>query len=173
MSTTPAESSPLAESTKGPFSAAEPANGEPVTLPDDHPLVTAFNTLKAENKSLKSERLDPTELQRLRDLDEASKTQAEKDAEALAAAQAKVKEYETREQIAAWKAEVATATGVPAVALAGSTKEEIEAHAETLKPLIATPAPKRPGIVPSEGRAVAPGSGSTADQFAAAVQPFI
>lgn len=67
---------------------------------------------------------------------EASKTEAEKQAEKLAQLEAKVAEYETREQIAAWKAEVSAETGVPASVLAGSTKEEIEAHAETLKPLI-------------------------------------
>lgn len=76
---------------------------------------------------------------RLAEIEEANKTEEQKRAEQLAELQAKVAEYETREQIAAWKAEVAAASGVPAAALAGSTKEEIEAHAETLKPLIAQP----------------------------------
>lgn len=56
---------------------------------------------------------------------------------------AKVREYETREQIAAWKTEVAEATGVPASALRGSTQEELTAHAAELKPLIATKIPPR------------------------------
>jgi len=76
---------------------------------------------------------------RLAEIEEANKTEEQKRAERIAELEAKVNEYETREQIAAWKAEVAEATGVPAAALAGSTKEEIEAHAETLKPLIAQP----------------------------------
>ncbi|HLR97048.1 MAG TPA: hypothetical protein VK053_21180 [Jiangellaceae bacterium] len=77
--------------------------------------------------------------ERLAEIEEANKTEAEKQAERLAELQAKVTEYETRDQINAWKAEVSNETGVPVAALAGSTKEEIEAHAETLKPLIAQP----------------------------------
>lgn len=73
---------------------------------------------------------------RLAEIEEASKTEAQKQADALAKAQAQVKEYQGREQVAAWKTEVAAATGVPANVLAGATKEEIEAHAESLKALI-------------------------------------
>jgi len=91
---------------------------------------------------------------------EAQKTAEQKAAEALAEAQSKVKEYETREQVAKWKADVAKTSGVPAEALAGSTLEEIRAHAETLKPLIAkTEEPPRKGAigpyVPTEGKAPA------------------
>lgn len=80
---------------------------------------------------------------------EANKTEAQKQAEALAEAQARVKEFETREQIAAWKAEVSSETGVPVAALAGATKDEIQSHAEVLKSLIA--APGRGPVVPSQG----------------------
>ena len=76
---------------------------------------------------------------------DAQKSEAQKAIERAEAAEAKVAKLETREQIATWKAEVARATGVPALALAGSTKEEIEAHAATLKPLIKTPGPVIPG----------------------------
>lgn len=69
--------------------------------------------------------------------------------------EAKVKDYETREQVAAWKADVAKASGIPPAALAGSTLEEIQAHAETLKSLI--PAPARGPIVPTEGTKVSTG----------------
>ena len=62
-------------------------------------------------------------------------------------AEAKVGEFETANQIAAWRTEVATATKVPADALRGSTKEEFEAHAEVLKTLIASS-----GAVPSPGK---------------------
>lgn len=79
----------------------------------------------------------------------AQMTEAEKAAARTAELEAKVKGYETREQIAGWKAEVATATGIPAAALAGSTLEEIQAHAETLRALI--PAPPRGPVVPAEG----------------------
>src|SRR5690606_24643927 len=99
MSTTPIEPTP--ETPEAAEAPETPANGEPIKLPDDHPLVTAFNTLKAELKTLKAERIDPAELQRLRELDEATKTEAEKQAERLAELESKVKEYETREQIQA------------------------------------------------------------------------
>lgn len=88
---------------------------------------------------------------------EAQKTAEQKAAEALAQAQAKVQEYQTREQVAKWKDEVSEKTGVPAKVLAGSSLEEIQAHAETLKPLIAPadPAPRKGAIgpyVPTEGK---------------------
>jgi membrane protein involved in colicin uptake len=93
--------------------------------------------------------------ERLAELEEASKTDAEKQAEALAEAQAKIAEYEAREQIAAWKREVAEETGVPAEALAGTSLEEIKAHAEVLKPLIQAQGGPQLGTivpyVPSEG----------------------
>lgn len=44
--------------------------------------------------------------------------------------------------------EVATATGVPAAALRGSNKEELEAHAAELKPFIA---PTTGPIIPTQG----------------------
>src|SRR5690606_27453783 len=64
---------------------------------------------------------------RLAEIEEASKTEAQKQAERMAELESKVREYETREQINSWKAEVAEATGVQASVLAGSTKDEIEA----------------------------------------------
>lgn len=78
-------------------------------------------------------------------------------AEKLPELQTKVTTYETRDQIAAWKTEVAEATGVPAALLAGSTKEEIEAHAAIAAPLIAAPQAQPSGHqpVPSAGTGVA------------------
>lgn len=91
---------------------------------------------------------------RLAELEEAAKSEDQKRAERIAELEATVAEYRTRDQIAAWKAEVAKATGVPAEVLAGSTKEDIEAHAATLKPLIVPADGKKGAIgpyVPSEG----------------------
>lgn len=114
---------------------------------------------------------------RLAEIEEASKTAEQKAAERLAELEAKVKGYETEKQIAAWKAEVAEATGVPAAALAGSTREELEAHAATLKPLI-TPTDEKKGAigpyVPPEGSAPSGALGSTTgDMFAEAVEAAI
>lgn len=98
-----------------------------------------------------------TKASKFDEVTEAQKTAEQKAAEALAEAQSKVKEYETREQVAKWKADVAKTSGVPAEALAGSTLEEIQAHAETLKPLIAKTEeqPRKGAIgpyVPTEGK---------------------
>lgn len=51
-------------------------------------------------------------------------------------AEGKVATFEAEKQLEGWRAEVSKATGVPADVLRGSTKEEFEAHAETLKPLL-------------------------------------
>lgn len=80
---------------------------------------------------------------------ETSKTNEQKQADALAAAQAKVTEYETREQLTAWTKEVSTETGVRADLLRGSSKEELLKHAEELKPFIAQSS--RGPIVESQG----------------------
>lgn len=91
---------------------------------------------------------------RLAEIEEASKTAEQRAAERLAELEAKVNGYEARDQINAWKAEVAEATGVPAALLAGSTKEEIEAHAAIAKPLITAP-PQGHQPIPSAGTGVA------------------
>jgi ATP-dependent Clp protease ATP-binding subunit ClpA len=100
---------------------------------------------------------------------EAQKSELQKTIERAEAAEKKAKGYEAEKQIAAWRAEVAKATGVPAAALRGSTKEELTAHAETLKPLIThdndTGTGGRRGAlgpyVPSEG--TAPGGAAPRD----------
>lgn len=86
---------------------------------------------------------------RLAELEEASKTEQQKQAERLEAAEKRLAEYERREQVQAWTAEVSKETGVPAEALRGSSLEEIKAHAESLKSLI-TP-PRGAGYVPGSG----------------------
>ena len=48
----------------------------------------------------------------------------------------KVAEFEAKEQRATLAAEISEATGVPAAALRGDTREELEAHAAQLKSLI-------------------------------------
>lgn len=63
-------------------------------------------------------------------------------------AEGKVAEFEGKTQVEGWRAEVAKATGVPAEALAGSTKEEFEAHAAILKPLLTVPSAP---VIPNQG----------------------
>ena len=57
----------------------------------------------------------------------------------------KVAEFEAKEQRATLAAEISEATGVPAAALRGDTREELEAHAVQLKSLLPTTAPAIPG----------------------------
>lgn len=91
---------------------------------------------------------------------EAAKSDLQKALDKAAAAekkaadlQAEKTERETKEahakQVADWTAEVAEATNVPAGLLRGATKEELQAHAEALKPVIVA---QRNGVVPTEGR---------------------
>lgn len=69
----------------------------------------------------------------LEKIKEADKTELQRAAERAEAAEARLAEYETAEQEKAWKQEVSEATGVPADALRGATKEELEQHAESIK----------------------------------------
>lgn len=91
---------------------------------------------------------------KLKAIEDAKKTDEQKKDELIAELQGRVTGYESEKQVGKWKSEVADATGIPAAALAGSTKEEIEAHAETLKSLI----PKKPGgpVVPGAGDTPSP-----------------
>lgn len=125
-------------------------NGEPAAEPNPQPSPAQEIDWKAKAREWEQRaKANKTAADELAALKEAQKSDAEKAAEHLAKLEAQVKEFETREQVAGWKAEVSKATGIPAVALAGSTLEEIQAHAETLKSLI--PAPARGPVVPTEG----------------------
>lgn len=69
------------------------------------------------------------------------RTKAQETASELETERAEVKrlrgeleKYETRDQQAAWAREVSEATGVPAEVLRGSSKDELQAHADSLAP---------------------------------------
>lgn len=70
-------------------------------------------------------------------LKEKDKTELEKATERAEAAEARLAEREAAEAIALAAREVSKATGVPEEALRGATREEIEAHAEVLRPFFA------------------------------------
>lgn len=84
-----------------------------------------------------------------------SADQAIADAEAKATAateraetaEATVKSQDEDKAIQTVRAEVAKAKGVPEAALRGSTKEEFEAHADELKPLLTGISP----VIPTQG----------------------
>lgn len=104
---------------------------------------------------------------RLEEIEASNKSEMERISERAATAEARVVELEKTAQVAAWKQQVSESSGVPTSVLAGSTLEELEAHAERVKALMPTDTPSRVTgpYVPIEGT----GSGrpkSTRDQFA-------
>lgn len=108
---------------------------------------------------------------RLDEIEAANKTELERLTERATQAEARVRAFEAAAQITAWKQQVSDASGVPASVLAGSTLEEIEAHAARVKSLMPPDIPSRVTgpYVPSEGT----GAGhvaSTRDQFADAMR---
>jgi hypothetical protein len=144
MSTeTPAVVEPQGEPTNTPTPTAPPAPAAPAQETD----------WKAEARKWESRAKENSEAtKRLAEIEEASKSEAQKLADRAAAAEAKVAQFESEKQQREWVKQVAEATGVPAAALRGSTLEDIQAHADSLKSLISQepPAPRGP-IVPSEG----------------------
>lgn len=64
----------------------------------------------------------------------------------------KVKEFETKAERSKTVSEVAKAAGVPADALRGNTREELESHAEVLKALIKPSGPVVPGQAKSPSK---------------------
>jgi alanyl-tRNA synthetase len=79
---------------------------------------------------------------------EASKTELQKLQERAEKAEARAAAFEQAEQVKAWKQEVSKETGIPADALEGTTKEDIAAHAERLKPYFKKGAAP---VVPGDG----------------------
>ena len=85
--------------------------------------------------------------QRLAEIEEAQKTEAQKAQERLEAAEKRAAELELR----AARAEVAATKGVPANLLTGSTQEELEASADALLAFRGEQEPQKL-IVPNEGK---------------------
>jgi hypothetical protein len=93
---------------------------------------------------------------RLTEIEDAQKTELQKALERAEAAESRISQYETEQQLNTWRTEIAEASGVAAAALRGSTREELEAHAEILKPLIGEkrgPVVRNPGDTPTSSAA--------------------
>lgn len=151
------ETTPAVEPQGTPAAPAPESKPAEPAAPPAPPAAPAQETdWKAEARKWEARAKENTKAaEKLAEIEEANKTELQKALDRAEAAESKVAGYETREQIAAWKTEVAEATGVPAAALAGSTKEELEAHAKTLKPLITTQAAAQrpqPLVIPAESK---------------------
>lgn len=101
---------------------------------------------------------------RLKELEDAQKTELQREREAREAAEKAAAELRAERELTQIRAQVSKSTGIPAEVLRGNTQEEIEDHAQSLKALL--PEPRKPGQVPAEGRTVSTGSGDPAQQFA-------
>lgn len=110
-----------------------------------------------------------TELQKIQERAEAAEKRA---ADLEAAEQKRQADAEVARQVADWKTQIAKATGVPATALRGTTKEDLQAHAEEIKALLPDPNTRRVGgaYVPTEGREVGAGGSDPAAEFGRILQ---
>lgn len=108
---------------------------------------------------------------------EQNKTDLQKAEERVAALERQVSEYTQRETRNTWLTEVADELGIPRDALScvsGSTKEEISANAERLKPFISAQKENPAPYVGSDGFAPSGNAGrTTAQQFASAIEGLI
>ena len=79
-------------------------------------------------------------------------------------AEKSVAEFEGKEQVSKWRTEVAEATGVPAGILRGTTKEDFEAHAAELKPLLTA---QESPVLPNQGKT--PNAPATTSKWAGVI----
>lgn len=127
--------------------AADTSEAETPTEPD---WKVEAERLKTESRKWETRAKDNAKAaQRLAEFEESQKTDMQRAIDRAEAAERRVAEFETAQQVSAWKAEIAAGSGVPADALRGTTREELEAHAEALKPLLT--ASQRGPYVPSPG----------------------
>lgn len=96
-----------------------------------------YDDLKA-----KAAKFDEVEAKNLSELEKANRRASE--------AEAKAAKYEQAEQRRTWVSEVAKSKGVPADLLRGSTKQDLEAHADQLKAAGIGTAPQRRATPPGK-----------------------
>lgn len=124
----------------------QPKEFEAITSQEDFDKAIQARIARERNKFADYGELK-AKAEKLTKIEEANKTEAQKQQEALAEAQAKLAELTT----AKTRAEVAAAKGVPAELLSGSTQEELEASADALIKFKGE-TPKGP-ILPNQGKA--------------------
>ncbi len=129
---------------------APEAPATPTTTTPAEPTPPAQETdWKAEARKWEAQsKANKTAADELAALKVAQMTEAEKSAARLAELESTVKGYQTKEQVTAWTREISKDSDVPASALRGSTREELESHFEELKALI--PGGKTPPRAPHQ-----------------------
>lgn len=135
-----------------------PVEGEPKQETDWKAEARKWESRAKEN--LTAAKANEAAAQRLAELEESQKTEAQKAQERLDAAEKRAAELELK----ATRAEVAAAKGVPVDLLSGSTQEELEASADALIAFRGEQA--RGPVIPNQGETPGPKQGTTADVFA-------
>lgn len=135
---------------------AEPVEGEPQEPGTDWKAEARKWESRAK-ENLAAAKANETAAQRLAEIEESQKTEAQKAQEALEQAQREL--AETRLQAA--RAEVAASKGVPVELLSGGTREELEAAADALIAFRGEPA-KGP-VIPTQGKTPEKTSGFESD----------
>lgn len=143
--TTPITPAPVlaAPAVSTPPVEAPPQDGEPKTFDADY--VRKLRDESAKYRTAAKANEDAAK--RLAEIEEANKTEAQKLADRLAAAEAKALAAEVK----ALRSEIAQAKGVPAGLLTGSTEDELNAAADALLAFKGTAA-KLPAAPPASGQ---------------------
>lgn len=140
----------------------EGENGfEPITSQEALNKVIGQRIAKVESRFADYDDLK-SKAEKFDEAQQAAKSDLEKALERAEQAEKRAATYEAKEQVAKWAAEIVGDSGVPAEALRGSTREELEEHFGLLKPHFTKPAPTRtatpkgkPASGSGESRAVA------------------
>lgn len=165
--------------TDGGDGAAPATKGEPQGEPENADETDWKAEARKWEGRAKENKAAADELEKLR---EAQKSDEEKRAEREAERDKELAAYKLRDQVATWSAEIADGSHIPASALRGSTREELEAHFKDLSTLIPKPAdeptPKKGAWAPfdpDEGKSpssktepAAPGMGTLRAAYAQA-----
>ncbi|PXY87365.1 hypothetical protein DKK68_06290 [Bifidobacterium asteroides] len=118
----------------GPDTEAEPnqhglPEGEPHGEPETEETELKRNSRKWEGRA----KANMEALEELKKLNGTQKSELEKAAKHTKDLEAKLAKYEAERQQHEWRVQVAKKTGVPADLLRGSTLDEVQAHAESIK----------------------------------------
>lgn len=124
MSEPTTETQPTTPTPAPPVEAQKPQDGEPKTFDAEY-----VQKLRQEAAKYRTEaKANADAAKRLAEIEEANKTEAQKLADKLAAAESKAQEAELR----ALRSDVSRAKGVPAELLSGTTEDELNAAADRL-----------------------------------------
>ncbi len=88
--------------------------------------------------------------EKLDQIEQSSKSELQKLAEENATLKTRVESFERDQQVKQWAAEIVKDSPVPASALRGTTREELEAHFKELEALIPKSQQKRPVVPPGK-----------------------